>query len=168
MFDIAAIAGAVSALKGAKDIAEAMVGLRDAEAFQAKRLELQSRLLDAQGSIFAVQEERTTLVKRIGDLEAQITEFEAWEREKPNYELREIASGVFAYASKTEASGSGPAHYLCANCYQDRKKSLLQKETLTVLRSEILGCSRCGAVVYLRGSSVKEHAPALARFRRGV
>jgi hypothetical protein len=52
MVDISAIAGTVSAIKGISDIAKAMVGLRDAAAIQAKVIELNSQILDAQTSAF--------------------------------------------------------------------------------------------------------------------
>ena len=47
MPDLTAIAHALSALKAAKDIAESMVGLRDAAAFQGKLIEFQSKIIDA-------------------------------------------------------------------------------------------------------------------------
>ena len=70
MVDISAIASAVSSLKAAKDIAESMIGLRDAQAFQSKLLEFQSKLIDANNATFAAQDERTTLLERIGALGA--------------------------------------------------------------------------------------------------
>jgi hypothetical protein len=48
MVDVSAIAGAASALKGATDIAQALIGLRDAQAMQAKIMELNSKILEAQ------------------------------------------------------------------------------------------------------------------------
>ena len=41
------IAAAVTGIRAALDIAKAMVGLRDAEAFRAKSIELQGVVLDA-------------------------------------------------------------------------------------------------------------------------
>ncbi|MET3972701.1 hypothetical protein ACT4MK_08590 [Bradyrhizobium barranii] len=47
MVDISAITGAITALKGANDIAQAMIGLRDAAAFQSKLIEFQNKILEA-------------------------------------------------------------------------------------------------------------------------
>jgi hypothetical protein len=55
---------ALASFKAAKDIAEAMIGLRDAQAFQAKLLEFQSNLIDANNAVFAAQDERTALLVR--------------------------------------------------------------------------------------------------------
>lgn len=43
MVDMSAIAGMISALKGASDITKAMVDLRDAAAVQGKVIELQGK-----------------------------------------------------------------------------------------------------------------------------
>ena len=126
MPDITALAAALSSLKAAKDIAEAMIGLRDGAAFQAKLLEFQSKLIDANNAAFAAQDERAALLQRIRDLEEKVAGFERWETEKQRYELKDFG-GAFAYALKPEAQGTEPPHNICANCYQDHKKSILQR-----------------------------------------
>jgi hypothetical protein len=126
MVDVSTIAGALSALKASKDIAEAMIGLRDAAAFNEKRLELQSRIMDAQSSVFTAQEERASLLDKVGKLEKHIADMETWEAEKERYQLKAVAGGAFAYTLKPEMSGGEPAHWLCATCYQSRKKAFLQ------------------------------------------
>jgi hypothetical protein len=63
--DLSAIAAALSSLKAAKDIAEAMIGLRDTTAFQAKLIEFQSKLIDANNAAFAAQDERSAFLLRI-------------------------------------------------------------------------------------------------------
>ena len=126
MPDISALAAALSSLNAAKDIAQAMIGLRDGAAFQAKLLEFQSKLLDANRSAFAAQDERAVLLERIRALEEKVASFEAWETEKKRYELKEFGQGAFAYALKPEAQGAEPPHQICATCYQSRKKSILQ------------------------------------------
>jgi hypothetical protein len=127
MVDITAIAGAMSSLKAFKDLAEAMIGLRDAEAFQQKRFELQAIVIDAQNSIFTLQEERTAAVKRIEELEQKIAAVEQWQTEKERYHLKAIEAGSFAYTLKREVAFTDVAHWLCANCYEQGKKSILQR-----------------------------------------
>ncbi|APG11403.1 hypothetical protein BKD09_24010 [Bradyrhizobium japonicum] len=127
MPDISAIASAVSAFKAAKDIGESMIGLRDAAAFQSKLMEFQSKILDANNAAFAAQEERSTLLERIRELEKQLASFEKWEVEKENYQLTAIYADTLAYARKPDAAGAVPPHYICANCYEDGKKRILQR-----------------------------------------
>lgn len=49
MVDVAAISGLIGSLKAASDIVRAMIGLRDAETFRSKAIELQG--LVGRGSI---------------------------------------------------------------------------------------------------------------------
>jgi hypothetical protein len=142
--DLTSISTALSSLVAAKDIAQSMVGLRDAAAFQEKRFELQSKIMDAQSSVFLVNEERTTLIKRVSDLEEQIAGFETWETEKQRYEFKQVCPmGGFAYVLKTGVENSETTHCLCADCYERSKKRFLQgtKEMLSGYR--IFHCNEC-------------------------
>jgi hypothetical protein len=80
--DITAMAVVLSSLKSAKDLAEAMVGLRDSAALQSRLIEFQSKLIDANNAAFAAQEERSGLLDRIGKLEKEVVALESWERRK--------------------------------------------------------------------------------------
>lgn len=126
MPDLSALAAALSSLNAAKDIAQAMIDLRDGAAFQAKLIEFQSKLLDANNAAFAAQDERAALLEQIRALEEKVASFETWDAEKKRYELKQFGSGAFAYALKPEAHGAEPMHQICANCYENRKKSILQ------------------------------------------
>ncbi len=116
MPDMSAIATALSSFKAAKDIAESMIGLRDAAAFQSKLIEFQSKIIDANNASFAAQDERASLLERIRDLEKQVADFKAWEAEKQKYELKEVWPGATTYVLKEDAKGAEPIHWLCANC----------------------------------------------------
>jgi hypothetical protein len=80
MVDISAIAGALSSLKAANDIAQAMIGLRDAAAFQSKLIEFQAKIIEANNSAFAVHDERSALLQKISDLEKRVAKLEAWKQ----------------------------------------------------------------------------------------
>src|SRR4051794_6216029 len=122
MVEITAIASVLSSLKAAKDIAEAMITLRDSAAFQSKVIEFQSKILDAQSSAFSANEERTTLVETVRQLEKQIADLKAWDREKERYELKEFASHAMAYEVKESMRGTEPVHQICTTCYEHAKK----------------------------------------------
>lgn len=126
MVDMSAIATALSSLAAAKDIAQAMIGLRDSAAFQGKLIEFQSKLIDANNAAFAAQEERSALLQQIRDLEAKVAKLETWETEKQRYELKQFRQGGFAYQLKQERRAAEPPHYICPNCYQEGRKSILQ------------------------------------------
>jgi Zn finger protein HypA/HybF involved in hydrogenase expression len=147
--DISAIAGTVSALKGAIDISKAMIGLHDAQTVQAKIIELNSKILEAQTNAFAANEERATLVQRIGELEKEVAHLKAWETEKQRYQLTDIGDGTFAYAIKESMSGGEPPHYICATCYEQAKKSILNNTRLPG-GGNLLTCHSCASKMIIR------------------
>ncbi len=142
MVDIAAVAGVMSALKGAQDIAKATLGLRDAALVREKVIELQGAILAAQSGAFEAHTAQTALLERVRELEKQVADLEAWKAEKQRYELKEVAPGAFAYALKADEQGAEPAHRICAGCYEHRRKSILQRTTSIHLK-----CFDCGALI---------------------
>lgn len=154
MVGISEIAGLLSSVKSAKDIAEAMIGLRDAQAIQAKALEFQSRIFDAMSSAIKVQEERATLLQSVEALKKEIAGLKAWEAQKQRYELKSVGVGALAYSLKKDAGGSEPPHWICPKCYEDGQRSILQPETRVPGRTQHLACSRCGNDILIQGARV--------------
>lgn len=153
MPDISAIAAALSALKGAKDIAESMVALRDTAAFQGKLIEFQSKIIDANNAAFAAQEERAAMLERVGDLEKEVANLKAWDAEKQRYQMQQVWPGATTYVLKEDAKGPEPIHWLCAACYQAGEKGVLQlteKSADSAGRLRGWGCPRCKALIYAR------------------
>jgi hypothetical protein len=148
MPDLSDVAAVFSSINALKNIFQSIIGLHDTQAIQAKVLEFQNTLLDAQTKIFSVNEARATLVERVREIEEQMTKLEAWEAEKQRYELKEISKRSFAYVLKTDAQGSEPPHQICANCYQRGKKSILQQkpEFSVYGPSTYLVCPECKTV----------------------
>jgi hypothetical protein len=145
MVDFSAITGTIAALKGVTDIAKAIKDLHPSGALDAKIRELNSRILEAQSSAFAANDERSALIERIRALEAEVAGLKAWDAEKQNYQLKEVYAGSFAYVLKPIGGGVEPIHWLCPACYQQGKKSLLQYNgrSASESRSSIYGCPRC-------------------------
>lgn len=148
MVDISSAAAALNSLKSVAEIAKTLIGIHDTKAIDGKVRELNQKLIDAQFNIFAVNEERTTLIERIGTLEKELLDLETWDARKQCYELKRLAGGSFAYAIKQSMSGAEPAHCLCTNCYQDRVESILQPEVnpasaLLLSATNELICPRC-------------------------
>jgi hypothetical protein len=150
------IAGVMSSLKAAKDIAETMIGLRDAAAFQEKRIELRSRILDAQSGALAAQDERSSLVEKIRTLEAEIARLKAWDGEKEKYELQRVYPAAFAFVLKPNAGGAEPPHWLCAACHQKSQKSLLQVRILQG-RDRFWACPSCKSEIKTGWQTAPEH-----------
>jgi hypothetical protein len=130
----------MTSLKAASDMAQAMVDLRDTAAFQAKAVEFQRTISDALGRAIVAQQERATLLETVDELKKEVADLKAWEAQKQRYEMKDAGNGVIAYAVKEEARGSEPPHWICADCYEDAKESVLQPEIRFPGRTHHLVC----------------------------
>src|ERR1700676_1598778 len=115
----------LSALKTAFDIAKGLKDIDDTVRRNAAVIELQEKIL-------AAREAQSALLDRVGELEKEVAKFETWDTEKKRYELKALRVDVFAYMLKPEARGTEPPHWLCANCYENGKKSFFQWTAETV------------------------------------
>jgi hypothetical protein len=148
MVDVSAFASAIASLKTAGDIAKAMIGLHDAQAVKAKIIELQTEILSAQQSALSAQSDQFALLERMGQLEKQIAQLEAWEVETQRYQLSDVGMGRLAYTLKPETAGFEPPHSICAACFQHRKKSILQPDMDSWWST--LVCPECKTVIRVK------------------
>jgi hypothetical protein len=141
MMTPAELSTTLSSFKTAYDITKAMLDLREAAAIQSKVIELQRIILESQKSC-------TELIATVGELEKEVSKLKAWDADKQRYELADSGLGTFAYRLKPEAEGAEPIHLLCAHCYADHQKSVLQStDKLDGRRRRVLACHRCKSTV---------------------
>lgn len=159
MVDLSAISSGLTALNAIKDITQTIIGLRDSAAFETKRAELTTKLIEAHSSVLETYEARTAAIKRVEELEKEIAELKDWETEKQRYELKPLSEqrAVFAYALKPDAQPPEPAHWICPTCYQRGKKRILHPETRSPGRAEVYVCHECGSDLYATGHPYPEH-----------
>jgi Zn finger protein HypA/HybF involved in hydrogenase expression len=147
------LSGALGALQSASNIIKTLAGLRSESERSAKLIELQSQIVAAQISAIQANTAQSNLIDRVRQLEAQIAKMETWSAEKQRYELKAVSTRAFAYALKAEASGSEPFHYICQNCYEKGKKSILQFSPSALVDSGIphtFDCPECKAKIVSR------------------
>jgi hypothetical protein len=121
----AEISAGLTSLRAALDITKAMIGLRDAEAFRAKSIELQGLILESLDKAIESREAYSTQLDRVKTLETEVADLKAWGSEKQKYELKPNFGGAVAYMLKPEARGTEPPHWLCPQCYANGKKGFL-------------------------------------------
>lgn len=143
MVDMTSISSAVLSLKAATDIAKSLMDLKASSAIQGRVIELQAEILAAQSSALAAQSDQFSLLQRIGELETDMAELEAWNAEQKRYKLTNFGGGTFAYELKPEEALGEPAHRICANCYQKRTRSILQSHGTTYGMQELMFCPEC-------------------------
>ena len=141
----AEIYAGLSAFKSMLDMAKALKGMNDAAIRNRAVIKLQEKIL-------AAREAQSLLLERVSELEKQVADFEQWETEKRDYEMRRLASGSIVYILKADISAAKPSHYLCANCYAQRKASILQPTPRSVAhvslqKSPTYKCPECRAEV---------------------
>lgn len=103
------------------DMAKSILQISDTAKRNAIVVELTDKIRAAQDAQFA-------LVERVSDLEKELMRFETWEREKQRYQLEKLPPGILVYSLKTDIENGDPPHKICPNCYEQRRKSILQTE----------------------------------------
>ena len=143
MVDLLALAQGFQAVRSASDIAQTLIGLRDSAKLLEKTVELNREIAATQAALFQVQSEQTQLVRTIDDLEKEIARMKIWEADKQRYELKRYDPGVFFYALKENEAAGEPIHHLCAKCYQESKKSIIQRTGRAMAREPSHFCPLC-------------------------
>lgn len=108
--------------------------------FLGKINELNSIVLD-------LYQEKSKLIQEKTDLEKKIMDFEQWENEKSKYCLYELDTEVFVYSYQKNENNVEPMHYLCANCMNNRKKSILELNSEWEDGSKHYYCKSCKTCV---------------------
>lgn len=157
MPDALAIGGLLQSFSAITNIGKALIGMRDAEVIKEKVIELNGEILAAQQSALATQRDQFTLLEEKRALEEEIAKLKAWDAQKQKYHLQNVREPnnphgpAFAYTMKVDAGTGEPMHSLCAKCFEERHKSILQQETRDPGMIKVLFCPRCSGEISLTG-----------------
>lgn len=144
MVDIPSITAAISGLRTAAEIAKAMKGLHDLADIQTKVIDLQSAILDAQTSALTAQSDQFILMQKTRELEEEVSRVKAWDETKQHYQLITPWAGCHVYALKESQKGTEPPHWICPQCYEDGRKSILHNSQKHDRRTQwIIKCHHC-------------------------
>lgn len=123
---LAETGAALTSIKTAIDMLKSVRALKSETEINLAVIEIQRILLDAQSAAFDDKERQMGLLSRIAELEARLGERAGWEKEQARYRLTEFPTGRLAYVLKDEMAGDEPRHKLCAKCFTEGRKSILQ------------------------------------------
>lgn len=124
--DITAVQAMMGSLKAATDISKALFDLKTTAEVQSKVIEIQRALLAAQSSALEATNAQFELQERVRQLEAQVQGFEDWGEQEQRYALANPWRGpAQVYALKKEKAEGEEAHFLCTNCFHNRKRVIL-------------------------------------------
>ncbi|MFZ7230935.1 hypothetical protein ACLSZN_02480 [Avibacterium avium] len=113
----------------------------------SKTLEVTQIAIQLQGLVLSLQSDLLTLQSAKADLEAEISQLRKFEIEKDEYSPFQFPTGAFVYRSNkgiANANGEIVFHYLCANCFNAGRKSILQPSAVEGY-FEMLTCHHCSA-----------------------
>lgn len=147
MADMLLFQGAITGLKTAADIVKGVIGLKIDAEVSSKMIQLHSEIVSAQASASAAYADHLSVLHRIRELEEEIARVKAWETEKQRYQLVQVNNGAFAYALKSDSKGTEPPHWICAKCYEDGKRSILQHNGIEFARESRAICPVCKAEI---------------------
>lgn len=124
--DIGAIQGMLTSLKAATDVTKALFELKMTAEVQAKVIDLQSALLAAQSGALEATSAQYALQERVRELETRIRTIDDWVKQEQRYTLVSPWEGAAqVYALKTATAEGEAPHYLCTNCFHNRKRVIL-------------------------------------------
>jgi hypothetical protein len=132
----AEISAAITSLRTTLDIAKMMVGLRDAEAFRAKSIELQETILQALNSGIEAREAYAKQLDQVRELETEIARLKACiaKRDAETIEYR-------GYRYRKNASGKPSGRAYCPVC--EAKDALFIQTTPGNEAGRPLVCPNC-------------------------
>jgi hypothetical protein len=150
---------ALTAYNHASNIIKSLFDLKTSTAIVEQLNVLNKELFAIHSSNLELQQELAVAQTEIANLKKEITGFEAWENQKSRYKLYSPWSSAVVYAITEAQSNGEPPHWLCTQCFDNRKRSFLNARKGKTGYEEFF-CT-CGNVVtsYHRGNHKIEYCP---------
>lgn len=145
MTEVIAIGAAIAAVKNFVDLAGKLGDGLSREQAEAMS-QLYDSVLDIQQQLLTAQTREYDLLSRCRALEEEIAHAREWRAEATRYVLRSVDGGVVRQRKANDASGN-PPHWLCANCFEEQRKSYLQRDPKIVGDRHVWKCPRCTTAV---------------------
>ena len=140
--DMASIQAAMTSLQAATNIASGLVKLKSGSELQAKVAELNAEILSAQTSALKANSDQFALLQEVRGLKEEIARMKAWETEQQRYQLHEAAPGILTRRLKAGMENGEIMHEVCATCFENQKKSPLQRQRAASRMAALL-CPSC-------------------------
>jgi DNA-directed RNA polymerase subunit RPC12/RpoP len=156
MVDAHSIEAAITSLNNAGALLKSFFHLKSISEVQGKVIELQSVILAAQSSALTAQSEQAALLNEKRKLEEDIARIKSWEETKKRYRLIEVEDiATPLYALKEECKESEASHWICSQCYEDGRKSILAINENIGSHGTSITCSHCGMKIMTRWAGFK-------------
>ena len=134
-------------LKSAGDVAKTLLGLGQSKSVKSELSEIVAVVGMATMAAATAQTDYLAAGRRIRELEEENLRMKAWDAEAEQHQLQEVDVGAFALVYQPAVDNPQPVHWLCTNCAEAKRKSILQLvDSVVGLNrsvSSIYGCARC-------------------------
>jgi hypothetical protein len=122
---------ALASFNHANNLIKAIFDLKVDSATIDKVVAIQSELASVQNGYLALLQQNTALVSEKDELKKEISRLKTWDHEKQRYQLTNYGDGAaLVYSLKESMSNSEPAHWICTNCYEQGKRTILQPASI--------------------------------------
>ncbi|MCK4798930.1 MAG: hypothetical protein KAT05_16260 [Spirochaetes bacterium] len=140
-----------TSFKATIDIVKGLKSSYDAKALTQAQTQILEHLLTLQFEALSLQEKHSAVINEKQELVKKLEQFVQWGETEAEYELKEIRRGMFVYSSNNSQSSKIPTHWLCTQCWDERKKSILQARHHTETEAEYV-CPRCNLTIRFFGA----------------
>jgi hypothetical protein len=91
-------------------------------------IQLQRLIIDLQNEITLVQSGYHTALRAQDELKKMLSERAQWEEISLRYRLERVGTVLFSFVYVLDSTqpSAEPPHWLCAHCFEQKKKSILQ------------------------------------------
>jgi hypothetical protein len=161
---VAEITAAISSVKTATTIVKGLINLSKDVAVKQKAAELLGVILSLQNGLSSLRSDYDQLLESKRGVEKQLKEFYNWSETESRYKLEEVHTSIFVYSPKESKKRKQPIHWLCTNCWEDRKKSILQCD-YKHSKGASYTCPRCKTPIKMRFESSDNHRSPIVRTR---
>ena len=125
--DIAAIGGAIGAVKALVGMTKATADAISDEKQREKLFEIRAGLMDLQEKVLEDQQSRMELLSKLDSVTKERDSLKSKKSKLDNYELFAISEGHFVFKAKQKEGVA--THYACPNCYSS-------EESINVLQAK--------------------------------
>ena len=145
----AEVSATIASVKALGELIGKMKDSTESRHMGAAFREAQNQLISLQSAIMLARESEAAAKERVQSLEAKIAEMQKWDVDAKRYHLHTLAPGFLVYALKPGMEDGEPPHFLCANCFNKRQKSLIQQDYSPIGKKYV--CHACSADVKVSG-----------------
>ncbi len=150
-FELAAL---FTSARAAYDIAKGINSLHAQKEIDEAVSKVLQILLSVQSDALTMQKECQSLTDQKDRLVKKVEEYEQWTVKESQYDLVKLRSGVLVREPNDSHPDSEPLHWLCANCFDRKIKSFLQKESVGL---NSLVCQSCKTTFYITEEDKNEY-----------